>query len=120
VAYVAGVLLDHVQVDQPQRHLLATETERVVQGVVGDGGVGQLELLGQPGVVRGGAGRVDAGELGLAVRAERALHGLAGEPDPEPAALDLRQVPDQAEQGQAGRWHGTLGELLAGQARALP
>jgi hypothetical protein len=94
VAVVTGVLLDQMQVDEPERHLGAPEVERVVQRVVGDRGVGQLELFGQPSVIRRGPRRVGAGELGLGVVAEDGFHRLPGEPDPEPDPLHLRHVPD--------------------------
>ena len=116
---VAGVLLDHVQVDQAQRHDLVVVGEGVVQGRVGHGRVGELELLGQPGVVGRGPGRIAALEIGGLVLAERVVHGLAREPLPEPGALHLGHVPHQPEQGQGRRRHGPLGELLAGQASAL-
>lgn len=114
-----GVLLDHVQIDHPQRHDLVLVDERVVQGCVRRGGVGELEFLGQPGVVRGGPRRVGALEVGVLVAAERVADGLAREPLAEPDAFHLGHVAHDPEQGQARRRHGSLGELLAGQARAL-
>jgi hypothetical protein len=116
---VAGVLLDHVQVDHAQRHLLAPVHERVVQGGVSHGRVGELELLGQPRVVGRGPGRVETLEFSLRVIPVRLVDRLAREPYPEPGALHLGHVPHQPEQGQARRRHGALGQLLAGQAGAL-
>jgi hypothetical protein len=101
VTQVAGVLLDHVQVDEAQRHHLAAVGERVVQGRVGHRRVGQLELLGQPGVVGGGPGRVDPLEVGTLVGPERAVDRLAREALAEPGALHLGHVAHQPEQGQA-------------------
>jgi hypothetical protein len=101
VAEVAGVLLNHVQVDQPERHQLTAVGERVVQGRVGHGRVGQLELLGQPRVVGGGAGRVGPFEVSALVVPERVVNRLAREALAEPGALHLRHVADQPEQGQA-------------------
>jgi hypothetical protein len=116
-----GVLLDHVQVDHPQRHDFAGPLvdEGVVQGRVGRGRVGELEFLGQPGVVGGGPGRVDALEVGILLVSERGLDGLACEPPPEPGAFHLGHVAHQPEQGQVRRRHRALGELLAGQPGAL-
>jgi len=119
VTQVAGVLLDHVQVDQAERHGLAVVHEHIIQGRVGHGRVGELEFLGQPGVVGRGPGRIAALEIGGLVLAERVVHGLAREPLPEPDALHLGHVPHQPEQGQGRGRHGPLGELLAGQAGAL-
>ena len=98
VAEMPGVLLDHVQVDQAQRHELVVVGEGVVQGRVGHGGVRQFEFLGQAGVVGGGTGRVDALEIGRGVGAEGRVDGLAREPLAEPDALDLRHMPDQPQQ----------------------
>jgi hypothetical protein len=119
VAQVAGILLDQVQVDQAERHGLAVVHELVIQRRVGHGRVGELEFLGQPGVIGRGPGRVAALEIGGLVLAERVVHRLAREPLPEPGALHLGHVPHQPEQGQGRRRHGPLGELLAGQAGAL-
>ena len=98
---VPRVLLDHVQIDPPQRHELAAMGERVVQGGVGHGRVDQLELLGQPGVVGGGAGRVDPFEVGGLVAPERVIDRFAGEALAEPGALHLGHVADQPQQGQS-------------------
>jgi hypothetical protein len=116
-----GVLLDHVQVDHPQRHDLVGSLvdEGVVQGCVGRGRVGELELLGQPGVVGGGPVRVGALEVGIRLIPERGLDGLAREPPPEPDAFHLGHVAHQPEQRQVRRRHRALGELLAGQPGAL-
>ncbi len=118
VAEMPGVLLDHVQVDQAQRHELVVVGEGVVEGRVDHGRVGQFEFLGQAGVVGGGAGRVDLLEIGRPV-GEGRVDELAREPLAEPGALDLRHMPDQPQQGQPRRRHGVPGELLAGQASAL-
>jgi hypothetical protein len=109
VAEVAGVLLDHVQVDQAQRHDLAPVHERVVERGVGRRRVGQLDLLGQPGVVGGGPARVEALEVGVGLGPEGVIDRLAREPLAEPGPLDLRHVPHQPEQGEARRRHGALG-----------
>jgi hypothetical protein len=109
MAHVAGVLLDHVQVDQPQRHGLAAVHEGVVQGRVGHGRVGELEFLGQPRIIGGSPGRVSALEIGVWLIPERAVDLLACEPLPEPGALDLCHMADQPEQGQARRRHGAFG-----------
>jgi len=98
---MAGVLLDHVQVDQAERRDLAVVHEGVVQGCVGHRRVGQLEFLGQPGVVGRGPGRVAALEIGIRLVPERVVDRLAREPLPEPGALHLGHVPHQPEQGQA-------------------
>jgi len=90
-----------VQVDHAQRHELVVVGEGVVQGRVGYGGVGELELLGQPGVVGGGPGRVGALEIGCLVAAERVVDGLSREPLAEPRPLYLGHVPQQPEQRQA-------------------
>jgi hypothetical protein len=118
VAQVAGVLLDQVQVDQAQRHGLAVVGELIVQGRVGHGRVDQLELLGQPGVVGGGPGRVGPLEVG-ALAAERVVDRLAREALAEPDAFHLGHVAHQPKQGQVRRRHGPLGQLLPGQAGAL-
>src|SRR5207248_1578923 len=73
VAQVPRVLLDHVQVDQPQRHHLAVVGEGVVQRRVGRGRIGVVDLLGQPGVVGGGPGRVGLLEVGLRISPERVV-----------------------------------------------
>ncbi len=44
MAEVPRVLLDHVQVDHPQRHELIVVSEGVLQGRVGHGRVGELEF----------------------------------------------------------------------------
>jgi hypothetical protein len=97
VTQVASVFLDHVQVDQAKRHGLVVVHEGVIQGRVGHRSIGELELLGQPGVVGGGPGRVAALEIGGLVVAERVVHRLAREPLPEPGALHLGHVPHQSE-----------------------
>ncbi len=119
VAEMPGVLLDHVQIDQAQRHELVVVGEGVVQGRVGHGRVRQFEFLGQAGVVGGRTGRVDVLEIGRGVGAEGRVDGLAREPLAEPGALDLRHMPNQPQQGQPGGRHAVPGELLAGQAGAL-
>src|SRR6266704_5937245 len=87
VAQVPRVLLDHVQVDHPQRHHLVVAGEGVIQRCVRRRRVGVLDLLGQPGVVGRGPGRVGLLELGLEVTAEREVDLLAGEPHAEPDPL---------------------------------
>jgi hypothetical protein len=119
VAKVAGVLLDHVQVDQAERHHLAAVGELLVQGRVGHGRVGQLELLGQPGVVGSGPSRIGPLEIGALVVPERVVDRLAREALAEPDAFHFGHVAHQSEQGQARRRHRPLGELLTGQAGAL-
>jgi hypothetical protein len=109
MSHVAGVLLDQVQVDQPQRHGLAVMNKLFVQGRVGHGRVGELELLGQSRIVGGSPGRVGALEIGARLIPERAVDLLAREPLPEPGALDLRHMPDEPEQGQVRRRHGAFG-----------
>ncbi len=101
MAQVPRVLLDHVQVDEPQRHELVAVDKGVVQGGVGHGRVGELEFLGQPGVVGGRPGRVDALEIGRLVAAEQVVDGLARKPLAEPRPLHLGHVPHQPEQRQA-------------------
>jgi hypothetical protein len=93
--------------------------EGVIQGRVGRGRVGELEFLGQPGVVGGGPGRVGALEVGILLISEQGLEGLAREPPPEPGAFHLGHMAHQPEQGQVRRRHRALGELLAGQPGAL-
>ena len=84
---MAGVLLDHVQVDQAERRGLAVVHEGVVQGRVGHRRVGELEFLGQPGVVGRGPGRVAALEIGGLFAAEQVVDRLAREALAEPGAL---------------------------------
>jgi hypothetical protein len=112
VAEVAGVLLDHVQVDQPQRHRLPVVRERGVERRVVRRRVGQPALLGVPRVVRGrpsGVGGLE-GRFPLV----GVVEGLVGEPLAEPRSLDPRHVPDQPEQGQLRRRHRPLRQLCAG------
>ena len=136
MAQVAGVLLDHVQVDQAQRHDLSAMGERVVQRRVGHGRVGQLELLGQPGIVGGGPGRVGPLEVGARIVAERVVDRLAREALPEPlkpagitAAVQFREeglgplvvkLPDFIEQLQSESRASFYGENILCRNNATP
>ena len=124
VAVVAGVLLDHVHQELTQRHRLALGVlADEVEVVVGDEliGEGYFRAPGRPGLVDGRL--VGDGAVEVAVRVVRRLVAVAlrplGEADPEPLALDLGHVPDQAEQGQGGRLHRPAGELLGVEPGAL-
>jgi hypothetical protein len=117
VAEVARVLLDHVQVDEAQRHRLAIVGEGGVEWRVHGGRVGEPAFLGEPRVVGRCPCRVGCLEGSFSLVG--VLDQLVSEPLAKPGALNPRQVPDQAEQGQVRRRHRALGELLSGQALAL-
>ncbi len=122
MAVVAGVLLDHVDHDPAQRHrLTAALSGDVERGRRGHGLAGVL-ALGPPARERlGDVGRVDVVEVAVRVvlRAVQGRRVLAAQRAPEPAALHLRLVPDQAQERKGGGRHGPLAQLRVVQAVAL-
>ena len=121
---VPGVLLDHVHVDPAQVHGDAADRvhERLVQGPARGRGPGQLTFPVKGREIRLGAGRLGQVEVPIRVvvaAVQVVQPGLACEAHPEPGLFHLGHVPDQPEQGQAGRRHGPLDKLLAGQSLAF-
>ena len=121
VPVVARVLLHEVLPHPPHRGRLLPEREGVVQlralkrGI--DGPAFGLVAL----VVLLGAGRVCLFEV--RVRGIGAVvqvgYLLTAEGLPDPPALGIAHVPDQAEQGQVRRRHGALGQPRSVQPRAF-
>src|SRR5215472_10143127 len=119
---VACVLLDHVNVDPAQAYRLpAAADECLVELVSRCGRPRSVKLAEKDRVVRLRALR----GRGLEVRVwvllghVQTVDLLAAEPQPEPGALDLGHVPDQAEQRQVRRRSGLLSKLFGGKAGAL-
>jgi aminoglycoside phosphotransferase (APT) family kinase protein len=110
VPVVAGVLLDHVDVDPPQGAGFTCPGEAGVAEAAGIGRLPARLAFGLPsrqvgfpfGAVQGNHLAVFDG--GVVPDAGRA--GLPLQDPPEPGALDLGHVPDQAMQGEPGGCHG--------------
>ena len=124
MAVVAGVFLDHVDVEVAHRVvvLVARPAERVVEGVAGGERVGGLDDLLEVleillGLCRVGEVEVTVGMLG---GPELRLGGELGQRAVEPVLLDLGQVPDQSDQRHAGRIHAALHQLFTGQSGDFP
>src|SRR5579859_4089716 len=123
VPAVPRILVDHVHHDQAQRYVLAPP------GPV-DGHVQRLRLPLDPACVRhlrlpggerlraGGPARVVGGLVVTPVRPHQ-RDILAVDRHPEPGALHLGHVPQQAQQRQRRRRHGLAPQLLVGQTLAF-
>ena len=121
---VAGVLLDHVHEQLAQRDrltlgVLADEIEVVIAREL----LSECDLRAprRPRLLGHRRVRDRPVEVGVGVGLGLvALQYLKpGEPAAEPAALHLGHVPDQAQQGHRGRFHGTAGQLPGIQPVAL-
>ena len=125
MAEVAGVLLDHVEYHLAQRDGRAV-LHRSADGEVGRAGgellrEGDLFVPGAPGA--GHHRRIchrarPVGVLDVVGPVQRRRVGLSHHP-PEPVALHVGHVADQAEQGHGGGRHRAPGQLLRIQAGAL-
>src|SRR5215218_7118408 len=123
VDIVAGVLLDHVDQDPPQRHRLAAPQAGGLQGGRRGGGPPGVLALRPPGRERLlHVGGVDVVEVAVRVVVGPVDAGrvLAAEDPAEPVALHVRHVPDEAEQRQARRRHRPLPQLRLVEPLALP
>jgi hypothetical protein len=124
VAVVAGVLLDHVDVDPAEVDVLLREAASVGQSTARAvlAGAGDLRAPGGEGVAQGGAlsqfeAAVGAIRISLRVVDGRGL--FCGEHPTEPVPLNLRHVLNEAGQCEGGGRHGRGGGLLIVQALAL-
>jgi hypothetical protein len=117
VAVVAGVLLDHVDVDPAEVDVLAHEAAGIGQGTGGAvlAGAGDLRAPGGEGVGEGGAGGQFEAAVGTIRIGQRVVdrRGLLPREHPaEPVPLHLRHVLDEAGRREAGRRHGRGRGLL--------
>jgi hypothetical protein len=124
VAVVAGVLLDHVDVDPAEADVLLAEAAGVGQSTARavPAGAADLRAPGGKGVAQGGAlsqfeAAVGAIRISLRVVDGRGL--FCGEHSAEPVPLNLRHVLDEAGQCEGRGRHGRGGGLLIVQALAL-
>src|SRR6476660_10395970 len=117
MSVVAGVLADHVQVDEPQGTFLTVQRERIVQRRSSDGGVGPPELVEQPGVIGRGTRGIEVVEVGIRSegRVVQGVQVLARESFSKPASLHLRYVAQQAKQRQGRRRNRSAGQLRSGE-----
>ena len=103
MAVVAGILLDHVDQELPQRHRLAgaVAPDEAELGVTDELlGEGHFVVPCSPGVVDDrliGHGAVEVA-VGLGVGLVASGYALVREPLPEPLALDIGHMAHQTEQ----------------------
>ena len=124
VTVVAGVLLDHVDVNPVKADILIHEAAGVGQGVTGAvlASAGDLRAPGGQGIAQGGVlGQFEAavGTMRVGLRVVNWRDLFSGEHPAEPVPLHLRHVLDETGQCEAGRRHGRGGGLIIVQALAL-
>jgi SAM-dependent methyltransferase len=115
VPVVPRVLLDHVRHDPAQRDIAAPPEAPDVEGRRRGHERPRVVALGPPepeGLGHVGGGHVAPRRLPVQVGREDPGHLLAARHRPEPVALHLGHVPDQAQQGNAGGRNGPLPQLI--------